>query len=171
MSQILSLDDRFVRLSIARLAESFGMSRTTVAARLAMYGVQPDGRRNGYPVYRLKDAAGALVGSTGADAEGNLDPRFLPPQQRNAWYQSEARRLDVEMTTGQLVPAAEHEADLADMTKEFVQFLETLPDVMERDCGLAPEQVCAMSESVDRTRESFYQRIVASRDESTKAVE
>jgi len=171
MSQILSLDDRLVRLSIARLAESFGMSRTTVASRLAMYGVQPDGRRNGYPVYRLKDAAAALVGSAGTDAEGNLDPRFLPPQQRNAWYQSEARRLDVEMTTGQLIPAAQHEADLSDMTKEFVQFLETLPDVMERDCGLTPEQVVAMAESVDRTRESFYQRIVAMPDESAEAAE
>jgi len=169
--EVLSLAERQITMSLRRLSDEFEMSRDTISKRLAMHGVQPCGRRHGHPVYRLRDAAQALVGSTGTDAEGNLDPRFLPPQQRNAWYQSEARRLDVEMTTGQLIPAAEHEADLADMTKEFVQFLETLPDVMERDCGLSPEQVTAMSESVDRTRESFYQRIVASPDESAEASE
>lgn len=159
-SNVLALDDRMVRLSIARLAEAFGMSRATVSSRLAKFGVKPDGERRGYPIYRLRDAAPALVAGGSDSANGDVDPATLPPLQRNHWYQSEIRRLDVEMSAGRLIPVAQVEAEMADMTRDFVQFLQVLPDQLERDCGLAPDQVERMHESVDQQRQAFYERLV-----------
>ena len=90
-----------------------------------------------------------------------LDPKLLPPEQRNSWYQSESKRIQVETRAGLLIPASEHEAQLAVMTKDIAQFLETLPDQLERDVALTPEQVDAMHNEIDRRREELYQRVVS----------
>jgi hypothetical protein len=159
--------DGLVRLSIARLAAEFGMARETVSKRLAQSNVQPDGKRGGYPVYRLRDACPALLDARAFDEEGNPDPRTLPPDKRNAWYQSEMRRMEVEMRARQLIPAAEVEGEMSALTKEIVQFLDTLPDQLERDVNLSPEQVDAMNAAIARHRQSLYQR-AKSEDEDVR---
>lgn len=147
-------------LSVRRLSEVFEMARETVSKRLSEHGIEPCGRRHGHPVFKLKDAAAALLGTLVTDDEGNQDPRKLRPDLRNSWFQSELRRLDVEMQCGQLIPAAEHESDLSEMVKSIVQFCDTLPDQLERDCALSPEQVESMHEAIDRQRQAFYEKIV-----------
>src|SRR5690606_18425460 len=98
--------------SIARLADELGMDRRTATKRLRDSGVPPCGKRGGHDVYRLADAAPALVDPiAGAPAVGVIDPRDLPPKDRKDYYQSENERLKVEVTIGTLVPAAEVEAD------------------------------------------------------------
>jgi len=160
MGEVLEAHDRIVRLSIARLAEEFGMARETVSKRLAQANVSADGKRNGYPVYRLRDACPAILQPVGLGEDGEIDPRKLPPQDRNAWFASELRRLETELKTGQLVPAAELESSLADNAKTLVQFLETLPDQLERDVNLSPEQIEGMHASIDRARQGLYDRLV-----------
>ena len=157
--------ERNITLSIRRLADEFAMARETVSKRLAEYSVAPCGRRHGHPVYRLRDAAPAIVGVGITDEDGNRDPRMLPPEKRNAYYQSELRRLEFEMETGQLVPAAQHEAAVADLARDVVQFLTTLPDELERDAGLTPEQIEAMHASIDRSRQGLYETLTADKDE------
>jgi hypothetical protein len=169
MGAVVEVQDRIVRLSIARLAEEFGMARETVSKRLALSNVSPDGKRNGYPVYRLRDACPAILQPLGLGEDGEVDPRKLPPSDRNAWYQSELRRVDLELKSQQLIPAAEFEAGLADMAKDLVQFLETLADQLERDAGLTPEQIDALHLSIDRQRQSLYERIVAEEGEAAVA--
>jgi len=147
--------------SVARLADEFGMDRRTASKRLKEAGISPSGRRSGNDIYRLADAAPALVqalpgGGGGADF---VDPRDLPPMERRAYFQSENERLKVETTTGQLVPAAEVEADYAEMVKKVVQFFDTLPDVLERKAGLTPEQVVKVQDECDRVRQSMYEGI------------
>jgi len=147
--------------SVARLADEFGMDRRTASKRLKEAGISPLAKRNGNDVYRLADAAPVLVnqvaGAIGAD--GVVDPRDLPPMERRAYYQSENERLKVESTTGQLVPAAEVEADYAQLVKKIVQFFDTLPDVLERKVGLTPEQVVKVQDECDRVRQSMYEGI------------
>jgi hypothetical protein len=147
--------------SVARLADEFGMDRRTAAKRLREAGVPPAAKRNGNDVYRLADAAPAMVqvqaGAVGAD--GVVDPCDLPPMERRAFYQSENERLKVETTTGQLVPAAEVEADYAALVKKVVQFFDTLPDVLERKAGLRPEQVVKVQDECDRVRQSMFEAI------------
>jgi hypothetical protein len=147
--------------SVARLADEFGIDRRTASKRLKEAGVPPLTKRAGHDVYRLADAAPALVnpGATAFGAEGVVDPRDLPPMERRAYYQSENERLKVESTIGQLVPAAEVEADYAQLVKKVVQFFDTLPDVLERRAGLTPEQVVKVQDECDRVRQSMYEGI------------
>lgn len=155
-----SLEDRQLSLSIRRLSDEFGIARETISKRLRESNVQSCGERNGFPVYRLRDACPAILTGAVYDEAGVLDPKTLPPDKRNAWYQSENRRLEFEMSAKQLIPAAEHEANLADMAKNLVQFLVTLPDVLERDANLSPEQVERMHSTIDNQRQALYEKIV-----------
>lgn len=146
--------------SVARLADEFGMDRRTAAKRLRDAGIPPAGKRAGNDIYRLADAAAALVQPASAvGADGVIDPRDLPPMERRAFYQSENERLKVETTTGQLVPAAEVEADYAELVKKIVQFFDTLPDVLERKAGLSPEQVVKVQDACDGVRQTMYEAI------------
>ncbi len=162
MAAQLESIDGIIRLSIARLATEFGMARETVTKRLQAAGVPADGKRNGHPVYRIRDACPALIDSAqSVDDEGNPDPRTLAPDKRKSWYQSELARLTVETNARNLIPAAEVEQEWAAAMKHIAQFLDTLGDRMERDCGLTPEQVKLVQDSADRLRSSLYEAIVA----------
>lgn len=142
------------------------MDRKTVAKRLAEANIAPHSVRDGYPVYPFREAAEACLDTAGSrvDENGQDDPRLLPPDKRKAWYQSEESRLSVEQKTRRLIPAAEFEAEQAELVKTLVQFLTTLPDVLERDSTLSPEQVERLHELVATQREVLYQRIVAGED-------
>jgi hypothetical protein len=144
--------------SVTQLAKETGRARETVSKRLRDAGVAPAGKRAGYDVYRLTDAMQALYGSTESEATAN--PRDLPPLERRAFYQSENERLKVEVATGALVPAPEVEADYAAFVKLVAQFFDTLPDVLERDCGLTGEQVERVQEACDRVRQQMYEKVL-----------
>ena len=90
---------------------------------------------------------------------GVVDPRDLPPKDRKDFYQSENERLKVETTMGALVPAVEVEAEMAELVKMTVQFIETLPDVLERKLSLSADQVIAVQERCDHIRQQLYDKI------------
>lgn len=148
--------------SIARLADEFGIDRRTATKRIRDAGIPPSAKRGGHDVYRLGDVAAALVGMpTGPGADGVIDPRDLPPMERRAFFQSENERLKVEQTVGKLIPAAEVEVDYAALIKMVVQQLDTLPDVLERDCALTPKQVEAVQKSCDELRQAMWETVTA----------
>lgn len=149
-------------VSISTLASEFGMDRKTVARRLDASGITPADQVRGYPVYRLRDAVKAIFGLSlerripEPDDATTIDPMRLPPMERRAWYQSENERLEVERKKGQLVPAADVEAEFATLTKLLVQGLETLPDRLERDAQLTPAQAEKVQNALDEIREELY---------------
>ena len=140
------------------------MARETVAKRIAKAGVQPDGKKDGYPVYRLRDAAPALIEAAPTDEAGEIDPDKLPPEKRRAWFQSERDRMELEAKAGKLIPALEHERDMARLVGMVVQAFETLPDILERDEDLQPHQVERVQKVLDGVRERLYARIVSDED-------
>ena len=137
------------------------MDRRTVAKRLRDAGLPPAGKRNGSDVYQLADVALAILAPEVAASEGGgvVDPRDLPPKDRKDFYQSENERLKVETTMGALVPAVEVEAEMAELVKMTVQFIETLPDVLERKLSLSADQVIAVQERCDHIRQQLYDKI------------
>lgn len=157
MGEVIAADG-LVRLSIARLAAEFGMARETVSKRLAQAGVQPDGKRAGYPVYRLRDACPALVDGAVVGEEG-VDPSKMKPGDRRAWFQSENERLKFEQETGNLILAAEVHAEFAAVAKIVVRELETLPDRAERDLRCSPEVVEYLQGEVRSVRTEIAKRL------------
>lgn len=141
------------------------MSRETVAKRIREAGIQPDGKKDGYPVYRLRDAAPALIEAAPTDDAGEIDPDKLPPEKRRAWFQSERDRMELEAKAGKLIPALEHERDMARFVGIVVQVFETLPDILERDEDLSPHQVDRVQRTLDQARERLYEQLVADEDD------
>lgn len=152
--------------SLRRLAAEFGLARDTVARRVRDAGLRPSGERKGYPVYRIRDVAPLLVDRAIYDQDGNVDPDKLSPEKRRAWFQSENERIDLEVRAGSLIPALEHERDMARLVGIVVQVFETLPDILERDEGLEPHQVDRVQQTLDKVRERLYEQVVA--DDGTK---
>lgn len=139
------------------LAEHFGMSRRTVSKRLQ--GCKPNGTTNGYATYSLPDAAAFLVHGKVALDPDNPDPSQLTPKERDDWFSSEKKRLDVETTMGALIPADDFRIELAEVCKSMAQFLETLPDILERDCGLDGPTTARMIQVIDAQREDLAARL------------
>jgi hypothetical protein len=165
VGDVIEQHDRIVRYSIARLAGEFGMGRDTVAKRLAQANVRADGKRNGYPVYRLRDVCAVLLNFDAYGAGGILDPCTLPPIERRAWFQSENERLKVECDMGRLIPAAEVEAEMAQMARTVVRALETLPDTVERDLRAPPEVIEYLIDKVYELRRQLTCELAAAAGE------
>ena len=154
--------NRRLEWSIRRLSDELGFARETIQKRLADAHVRPAGARSGNPTYLLKDVVAALVDhSAGVAGDEDFDPRRLKPLDRRAWYQSEAERMSVETKAGQLIPAGEVEAEMAELARGFVQFLDTLGDQLERDVGLTAEQVDAVNKSIAKQRAALYAQLQA----------
>lgn len=153
------------RLSVSQIAAEFGMARATVSKRIDALGIRPDGKRLGYPVYRLRDIVRIAGDSDPADEN---DPMRMRPQDRRAWFQSENERLKFESEQGRLIPAAEVEAEMAEMAKVVTRALATLPDKLERDLRICSDVVGYVARQCRTTMEELH---AAMADEVTDARE
>lgn len=130
-----------IRLSVSQIAAELGMSRNTVAKRIEMLGIRPEGKRAGYAVYRLRDIVAIAGTDSSGWGDGSIDPMKLPPTERRAWYQSENERLKAEGEMGRLIPARQFEDEMARVLGIVRRRHATLPDRAERDLRPGPEVI------------------------------
>lgn len=151
--------------SISFLATEFGMDRATVSKRLSAGGVDPVGKVNGYAVYSLAEAVKALFGlsvertipaSGGGD---EIDPDQLKPFEMKAYWQAQREKAAFARERGELVPAAEVEAELAKVCKLFASGLDSLPDELEGALGLKPDQVHKVEARCDALRRRIHKEL------------
>lgn len=90
------------------------------------------------------------------DAEGPGDPDRMTPNDRLCWYRSEKARVELEVVARSLIPAGEVEIEMRSLFNVFTGFLSTLPDILERDCGLSAEAVDRAQAEIDRARDKLY---------------
>lgn len=160
-SAVSNLDEAYV-WSINKIAQAFGMARRTVTQRIRQAGVAPSGWDRGNPKYAIKDVGPILF--TEAGSYGG-DPEELPPQDRRAYYQSENERLKFERETGQLVQIDDMRIQVSGLCKTVASSLDSLPDVLERDCGIEGHALERVQEVVDGVREELYLNIVDPEDD------
>ena len=83
----------------------------------------------------------------------------MPPFQRRAHYQSELDKLKLQEQRRELIPRLETEQEMAGLLKIVAQCLDTLPDILERDCGLPASVLVKMEEVLDQAREDLHLRL------------
>jgi hypothetical protein len=154
-------------LSIRQIAEETGFDRDTVAKKLTECGVKPAGKRGGHLVFRLRDSLKALYV---AGPDGRADPEKMDPFRRKAHYQAEHEMLTLARERGELVPTIDVEQEQARVLKILVQALDTLPDVLERDCALNATTLARLEQIVDSTRDQMYEALVGADDEPSSTV-
>lgn len=148
-----------LKLNINQIAEVTRMHRQTVSQRLA--GLQPAiGSNAKLKLYSLRDLL--LAGLT---EKMSVDVDSLSPNDRRAFWQAENERLKYEEKTGELIPASEVALEMGAMAKAVVQTLETLPDVLERDCGLQPKDLVRVQQVIDDVRDQMALHIQQSEAE------
>lgn len=155
-----------VLLSLSSLAQEFGIARETVARRISDANVQPADKAGGHPRYRLRDVLPALIG----DGE-KADPDKMRPFERRAHYQAELEALTLATKRGELVPAFEVEQRQGEIFKIAGEFFDTLPDVLERDCGASPLLLAKIERRLDEVREQMYSRLTEDEDADRAARE
>ena len=145
--------------SIHRGALVCRVSRETLRKRIAANRIPPAGTDLvGNALYWIVDLVLAThrTRSEKDFSDATVDPKALPPKERDAWYRSEQRRLNLERNAGKLCDVEEVVREFGRMTLNFAQFLDALPDILERDAQLSPGQVEVMVESIDRERQRLH---------------
>ena len=154
------MDNLFdLKLNINQIAELVGMHRQTVSQRVA--GLTPAvGSNSKLKLYALSD----LI-RIGLSEKMSSDVDSLGPQDRKAFWQAENERLKYERDTGELVPAFEVAQEMSFLAKAVVQSLDTLPDILERDCGLPPAALMRVQQVIDDLRDQMAQQIQQNNDD------
>lgn len=142
--------------NVTKLGKAFGLHRDTVRRRLQEAGVDPVAKQANAPLYSLEDVGPALFAqhySSGSE----VDPEQMHPTDRRAWFQSENERLKFEKDQRHLVPDDEVAREMALIVKAVANGLDSLPDELERECGLTPEALDMVQSKIDALRESIYE--------------
>lgn len=142
-------------VSISQLSRDTGFHRQTIRNAIAAAGVKAAREVGGNPRYLLKDVLPVLYQGQG-DA---FDPDKLKPFERKAFYQAEREKLSLQVDRGELVSSLEVEQEQGRILKIMAQALDTLPDVLERDVGLSPQQAIRVEGHCDELRNALYKEL------------
>jgi len=154
----LMLEDGVILMGTAQFAKESNVDPQTTIIRARKSGIKGRVNTLGVTVYRLRDL---IIAVMLGDDEGKLDIDKLDPLKRKAHYQAENDRLKLMVSSGQLVPIAGVEKRLAAVAKLFAQFCDTLPDILERDCGAKPDFLKSIEQRLDSLREDMYKDLLA----------
>lgn len=143
--------------NLTRLGEAFGLHRDTVRKRLRGSGIEPVGSKDGAPLYDLRDAGPAIFeGQTGYSS---YDPDSMSPVERLAYYQAERYRCRFEQSMGELRPSDDIHREMAETAKMLANLFDTLPDLLERDHGLAADKLALVEQTLDRVRMELFEAV------------
>ncbi|EGT0672490.1 MULTISPECIES: DUF1441 family protein [Citrobacter] len=140
------------QVNVTQLAELVGMNRNLVARRLRDMELA-GGNGENLKLYELGAALQALL-TPSMKENGEMSP-----QDRKAWYQSENERLKFEAASRELIPVEEVAREYASLAKAVVMVLETLPDILERDCALTPTAVTRVQVIIDDLRDGMARKV------------
>lgn len=152
----MDIELKNLRLNINQLAAITDLHRQTVASRLTNVEPAP-GSNARLKLYSVLDILKELLNRTTASELVDVD-NMLPPD-RKAWFQSERERLKFQQETSELIPAAEVSREFSSMAKAVVQVLETLPDILERDCAMTPSAVVRVQKVIDDLRDQIALKV------------
>ncbi|MCZ7836047.1 MULTISPECIES: DUF1441 family protein [Atlantibacter] len=154
-----------LKLNINQLAGITNVHRQTVAARLKNVEPAP-GSNSKLKLYLVTDVLTELMVPT-----VSASTEEMPPSDRLAHWKAENERIKFEQETGQLIPAEQVAREFAVMSKAVVQVLETLPDILERDCALSPAAVARVQSVIDDLRDQIAQRVLDAEPEEDQPEE
>lgn len=154
VGEVVSQDDFFC-WSLTQLSREFGIARETVTRRLNDAGVMSAGVRRGHPVFRVGQAATAILMPQARPGEAINDPDKMSPKERADWFKSENDRLKFERESGQAIDVNHSREQMAVIAKTGLQVLETLPDILERDFALDADIIIDIQAKIDGLREQW----------------
>lgn len=139
----------FEGASISQLATLFGYDNRTVTKRI--YGLKPSGKRQGHPVYAIKDAAPYLVDPIG-DIEAHIkkmNHRDLPPLLLKEFWNGQMARLKFEREQGLHWPTDQVIEHYSKVFQTFRTRILLATDLVEREAEMTERQRNACKRLLD----------------------
>lgn len=124
--------------------------------RLKDQNVYPAGKRGERDLYRLSDVFRALLAWNAAN-----NPESLHPRDRKTYYQAQREKLRLDQEQGLLVSREHLRAELAVMARLMTDFLDTLPDRLEREENMGPQALEHLEQTLDAMRTELADHIEA----------
>lgn len=123
-------------------------------------GIQPSGKNRGNDVYRVGAAARAIVAAEYGGATGPvIDPDTLGPKDRKDFWGGSNEELKFKQTSKLLVESQDHEDVIAELAKIFILAADTIPDLLERRCGLLPDQLEVVENAINEIRVQLDEKV------------
>ncbi|MGF7178059.1 DUF1441 family protein [Azospirillum doebereinerae] len=144
-------------VSIPWLMKAFRMGRATVEKKLV--GCVPVGQgKHNTPLYDLPEAASYLVKPR---VELNrmlkdLKPEDLPERLREGYWNSKLKQQRFEERAGNLWRTERVLATFSETLQEIRTKLMIVPDRVDREVGLTPEQVAALASVIDEVQDDIH---------------
>lgn len=134
--------------------------------KLAKAGIIPKAAHGKYPFFRAIrayiDHLHTEAEQRSKDPEGYEETEILDKDQEQARSAREdwiRKQRENAVADGLLLDREEHRLALSQTFQALATVLETLPDYVEREAGLSPEQAEAMQKAVDRQRVALVEAI------------
>ncbi|MBD5805339.1 hypothetical protein AZOA_47920 [Azoarcus sp. Aa7] len=134
-------------LSVRALSRLTRLDRDRLSRALG--DAKPAGMRGGHPVYALADVLPLLCRPGIADAAGEIDADRLAPTDRRAWYDSEAKRRELQVRDRELIPATEVGQVIATAFANIASELRAIADNLERQGEATPDQAARIERRID----------------------
>lgn len=138
--------------SFRQIAEALGVDRSVLSRIVKDRGIKPASGKGVRATFFVRDLA---------DAIRDADPARESPFQQLARVKAARERIKLQQEAGQLIPREECRAGYAAAFKELARTLDTIPDVLERDCGASAAMLMRTEREIDRLRDDLYRRLVA----------
>lgn len=127
--------------------------------QLAREGIVPKASHGQYPLAGCIRGYVMYLQNAGVNAEGTVDPEKLDPFKRRAYFQGELDKLKLATERGELLTSFDVEQTFGETFKVVTEAFDTLPDILERDCGATAQMVQRTEKRMDVLREELYQRL------------
>lgn len=98
--------------------------------------------------------------SDAEDGDSNLDPAKMQPKNRKEHWLAEKAMDDVLLSRSQLLIRDDVYEQFAKLVKTLTAGIESIPDRLERDCGLKGHQIQTVIEVLDDIRDSLADDIL-----------
>lgn len=151
---------RGLHVSITQASEETGKTRETIAKKLAGADVTPSGTVRQLAVYRLRDVIRVLYLT---NEDGSSNPDKLDPHSRHSHYKAEREKLSLQAEAGEYIEVERYRDEIARVAKLFAQTLDSIPDLLERDCAATPAMVERTQQELDKLRASLAEGLAEPR--------
>ncbi|QRM19713.1 DUF1441 family protein [Dechloromonas sp. TW-R-39-2] len=151
-------------MSIRGLSQLLDIDRDTVRSTIERAGIQPSSRRGGYPAYALRDALRAMFSRRGAD----LDPATLSPADRKNLADAKLKEQQLHIRTGEYMLRDAYKNATATAYATCAQAILSLPDNLERKCGLSSDQVETVENIVTNILDTLYSDMKRAHETATE---
>lgn len=164
VADVIEIGDGQALLSVSAFCTEAMTKEETISRRLKVAKLEPVKTKGRAKLYRLSDLirCAYLI-----DDDGQPNPAGMDPFKRKAHFQAQQEEVRYLQDCSELIPKIQMQEELARAAKIFTQGLDTLPDVLERACGLAPAQVQTAVDHCNKHRDEIAEILAAEDDAAT----